>query len=231
VLDQLLDSSHEHLSNYSPAQLASTIWAAARLGYRPSRSWLKAYLAAATQLLPSFRAHELANVLWALGSLRFHPGRRLMQQFLVAAGPQLSAANAAELLQILGAMTKLSSYSVAGSVCWCGRISDDASSCCRNLPAAWCTTCTSSLQQQLPAMQPAELAALLWMLSHLQHDCRLRSAAVECGLVGAAQAEMPGLLQKLSAGEMMMALSGLAGEPGGTATIICWVLHQQLNQF
>jgi hypothetical protein len=204
----LLQRCAECIHAYNAAQLACALWAVATLGYRPSRRWLQAITAAASQRLPELRSRELANVLWALAELGVHPGRRVLRQVLVASEPMLPRARPEELLQLLAALAKLAGTSGTGSSDGLQQRPGDC------LPGGWCSAFVDSTQVQLGSLRSSELAGLLWSLSRLQPCCRLRCMAVSSGLVSAAASRLQGRLAALGPGGLMMALCGLAGELG-----------------
>ncbi|KAG2453790.1 hypothetical protein HYH02_001999 [Chlamydomonas schloesseri] len=117
-----------HLPDFGARQLANTLWAVAKLGYRPSRQWLDAVLTAARgQLLKQLRTGDgavaaaggssgaggsgaqqgagfepqhLANMLYALATLGFTPKGDWLSLFFAAVERHLHGFGPAELAHL-----------------------------------------------------------------------------------------------------------------------------------
>ncbi|KAG2435653.1 hypothetical protein HXX76_006855 [Chlamydomonas incerta] len=104
-----------HLRDFRGRQLANTLWAVAKLGYRPSRQWLDAVLTASRAQLQQqlrqadaggghhgvgFEPQHLANTLYALAMLGVTPSGDWLNLFFAAVDRQLHGFGPAELAHL-----------------------------------------------------------------------------------------------------------------------------------
>jgi hypothetical protein len=62
------------LPQYGPRDLATAVWALARLRYQPSQRWASSVLQAAYRCMDRFEPRQLSLLLWGVASLRIEPG-------------------------------------------------------------------------------------------------------------------------------------------------------------
>ena len=81
VVEDLLYVSMQYLPDLEPRAFSSLVYSVARLGLRPDRPWLAAFLRHSLPLLPSFGSQSLANTAWALAHMGLHPEREWLGAF------------------------------------------------------------------------------------------------------------------------------------------------------
>ena len=88
LYSQLLMLTFDQLTAAGPREVASSLWAMAKLEVYPGEEWVEAYLAGAQGLLPGFSSQDLSSLAWALGKFRHAPGAGFMEAFYAAAEQQ-----------------------------------------------------------------------------------------------------------------------------------------------
>jgi hypothetical protein len=73
LLERLDRRALEVLGSFAPKDISLLVWAAARVGWRPSDALLYALTDRAQRLAPQFLAMDISNLLWGLARLQ-HPG-------------------------------------------------------------------------------------------------------------------------------------------------------------
>ncbi|GIL57480.1 hypothetical protein Vafri_12711 [Volvox africanus] len=96
-----------HLPEFKGRQLANTLWAVAKLGYRPSERWLEVLLMRASAQMHTFNPQHLANTLYALMLLRYMPPPAWLESFYATAGQRLHGFGPGELSHLCYAAGKL----------------------------------------------------------------------------------------------------------------------------
>lgn len=79
VVQTLVDHSARKLSFFSTASLASSCYALAAMGFRPSNTWHSAFVATSASRMQKFRTRELCTMLWSLERLGLVPDPELAQ--------------------------------------------------------------------------------------------------------------------------------------------------------
>ncbi|GIL66133.1 hypothetical protein Vafri_19730 [Volvox africanus] len=111
VVDRTLGALSRRLAAASGQAVANTLWAVARLGCRPSSSWVGAVVERFMECLEDDDAgpQEVANVWWALGHLRWAPPadtvNELLSRSLALAGT--GDLRSGELAAVLWAVSRL----------------------------------------------------------------------------------------------------------------------------
>ncbi|GLI67976.1 hypothetical protein VaNZ11_012312 [Volvox africanus] len=96
-----------HLPEFKGRQLANTLWAVAKLGYKPSERWLEVLLMRASAQMHTFNPQHLANTLYALMLLRYMPPPAWLESFYATASQRLHSFGPGELSHLCYAAGKL----------------------------------------------------------------------------------------------------------------------------
>ncbi|GIL92650.1 hypothetical protein Vretimale_19470 [Volvox reticuliferus] len=106
-LQQLERAVTVHLPDFEGRQLANTLWAVAKLGYKPSERWLEVLLTRACAQMHTFNPQHLANTLYALMLLRYMPPPAWLESFYTTASQRLHDFGPGELSHLCYAAGKL----------------------------------------------------------------------------------------------------------------------------
>jgi hypothetical protein len=180
-----LGAARAALDALSAGELATLMWALARLGRAPDLVFADAWYRAAAARMASFGPGEIALSLHALGALRPGVGvpggvpGRFVQELLPAARRALGAAGGAQLSQMLWGLAELRLWPgrawvedwLAGEVGWVVGSSGAYVLLCQpttDPPKHTCPTTKTAVEPQLPTMDGPSLSDAAWALARLE---------------------------------------------------------------
>ncbi len=152
VIGELLRCLRPQLPACSPQDLASIMYALARLQAAPGVGWTEAYFAAAAGKLPAFDANTLSITLWALAELGLAGGPAWKMAVLARLREQLPTATPRQL------STSLRGAAALGWV----------------LPQRWLACFLAECKPRLGRFQPHDVADAAWALATLKAPCDAR---------------------------------------------------------
>ncbi|KAG2494130.1 hypothetical protein HYH03_007768 [Edaphochlamys debaryana] len=168
-----------------PQDISHVVWAMARGGHRPPRSWLHAITCEAHGCMRGFRAQELSNLLWGLVQLRFRPAQAWVTAAATAAQGKLQDFKAFELAVLLWALAGLEAgpllpRSFAGELFYhsAPKLGYFSAQDCANFlwaaarlglrpPEPWMAAFVEESFTQLPRCSPQHLANLVWAFAKI----------------------------------------------------------------
>ncbi|GFR40584.1 hypothetical protein Agub_g1164 [Astrephomene gubernaculifera] len=145
---------------FPPQELTTLLSSVAKLGYRPSPSWMEAVCAAVSAAAAAGRLspRQLATALWSLATLRYRPSPTFMNTWLRASAIAMPYFNAYDVSQALWSLATLHRPSAMTSAT-------------HGLPKAWVNAALARAAAVLrpgAAATPQDVCNTLWAVARLQ---------------------------------------------------------------
>ncbi|KXZ45968.1 hypothetical protein GPECTOR_49g552 [Gonium pectorale] len=171
-LAAFLQISRQRLGTFGPQAISNTVWAMARLRFRPPPDWLDALCEASAPQLPAFSAQALSNMACALAHMEHLPSELWCSSFMYCcdalwagrAGRAMAPSDRPNSTRSAPDAAPLAPQSIALTAWAVARLGLRPS-------AAWVHGLASAAACAAPRMNGQDVANVLWALSSL---CRRR---------------------------------------------------------
>ena len=133
---------------FKPVDLASALWAFAKLQTQPGEELTRELLAQGLARLQDFKAQDVANTLWAVASLELPVGREAVGMLVGALRGRYADLDPQHFAHVFWALARLQ----------------------HRAPGPVLTALLSASRQRMREFAPRELCALAWALQELEHN-------------------------------------------------------------